>query len=299
MIKATCVCACFALLPVIAQAVDVGGHIALTGELDTNRGQAQDLGVDLLADDWFLGVYASGRDVSYEEWDGSTQVYTQSTGAYVSYDGSVWGSGLAYNAYDDGELVNTREWAARLSWAHKALKITTNIHRRQHDLDLELGQFQVSDAFSSLGLGLGVRWQFESDASIYASAIHYDYSKDDLLQDTLRRIVQQFIYQPEQRRRLRAAYFSVQGANAQVRGNLIADGYSTGVDYPVGEHWLSANYSLNFAEVDGSRSESFSVSWQHTLSEDWGLDVYAGLARGDQLLDSNFGGLTIHWFVIP
>lgn len=281
----------------LAQAASLGGHLSATLEADTISGQARDLGADLLVDDWLIGAYATGRDVSYKDPDGSARVRTQNAGAHLSYQGTIWGAGLAYNHYDDGELVTTREWAGKASWQRGGLRISAKLHQRQHDLDLTLGQRSLSDAFSSTGLGLGLRWQFDNQASIYGNAIHYDYSKDQVLEDTLRRLRQLYFQQPLARRRIRAAYFSVQGANAQVRGNLIANGYSAGFDYPVGEHWLSANYTLNQAEVDGSLSQSVSLYWSHTLDPQWALDIYTGYASGDLLVSSGFAGLTLHWFI--
>lgn len=276
---------------------DLGGHLALTLETDTNQGQARDLGADLLIGQWLTGIYVSQRDVSYEETEGSTKVRTQNAGAHASLEGEVWGGGLAYNHYDDGELVITREWSAKVSWQQGPLRLTANARQRQHDLTLALGQATVKDSFDSVGLGLGARWQFDNSASVYANAIHYDYAKDQLLDDTLRQLRLLYLLRPDDRRRLLTALFSVRGANAQVRGNLIANGYSAGADYPIGEHWLSINYTLNEAEVDGSLSESASLYWAHTLTSQLGLDVYLGHARGDQLLDSTYAGLTLHWFI--
>lgn len=246
-----------------------------------------------------LGVYLTQRDVTYEERNGTTQANTQNTGAHLSYQGEVWGGGLAYNYYDDGELVLTREWSANASWRHGPLKLSVNARQRQHDHALTLSDTALRDAFDSTGLALGVRWAFDNSASLYGNYIHYDYSKDQLLEDTLRQLRWLYIFRPDDRRRILTALFNIRGANAQVRGNLIANGYSAGLDYPVGEHWLSLNYTLNEAEVDGSLSESASVYWSHNLSPDWGLDVYFGQARGDQLADSTYAGLTLHWFIAP
>lgn len=290
---------CLLALAPVLQSAELGGHLAATLEADNNQGQARDLGADLLIDDWLLGVYLTQRDVTYEERSGNTQVNTQNWGTHLSYQGDVWGSGLAYNRYDDGELVQTREWTAKASWRHGPVKLSANAHQRQHDLSLTISEPELRDAFDSTGLGLGLRWEFENTASLYGNYIHYDYSKDQLLEETLRQLRLLYLFRPDDRRRLLSALFSVRGANAQVRGNLIANGYSVGVDYPIGEHWLSLNYTLNEAEVDGSQSDSASVYWSHNLSPAFGLDIYAGLARGDQLADSSFAGLTLHWFIEP
>ena len=281
----------------LAQANDVGGHLALTLEADTNQGQARDLGGDLLLNDWLFGAYLTERDVTYEEIDGQSTVTNRNAGIHSSYEAENWGGGLAYNQYDDGELVVTREWAARLHADVDALRLTAHVRQRSHDLDLRLGNFNVEDAFDSLGLGLAARWRFDNDASVYGSYLHYDYSKDQVLTTTFQQLRLLYLLRPDYRVQLLRALFTVSGANAQVRGNLISDGYSMGFDYPIGEHWLSGNYTINEAEIDGSLSESVTLYWQHTLNDQWALDAYIGHATGDQLVDSTYAGLTLHWFL--
>ncbi|NQD35526.1 hypothetical protein HPT27_00735 [Permianibacter sp. IMCC34836] len=267
------------------------GHASLGWQQDSDEGDSAALALALpLSPVWYLNASAVRANSQMATLSGSESVQATSTRLGLSLEQSGWGGGLSLLRYDDDMLLKTDEAQLALRHRGEQLELGLELSKRSHEVSVTL-QFplqvrEYSESFDSRGVGANIAISSESGLRAYGALQQYDYDDARVLSD---QFGQYLLSHPR-------LYLAMLTTRQLAQGGLAKRNGWLGVDVPVAEHLLTFEHFVSVPELDDGSFRTDSVTLALNLGERWGLDLNAGINRGEQGDDIRFAGLTAHVF---
>ena len=263
------------------------GHASLGWQQDDADGEALSFALALpVAAHWALTASQSETDNDITTIDGDSRATSTSRRFGVQIEGSAWGASISQLSFDDGAVLETDETNLLLRYRGDRLDIGFELGFRGHEVTIELLEQTRQESFDSRGVGLHLGWRTASELRLFGGWQQYRYDDARVLDSGFGSRLLDYT----------RLYNTLMGQRDQADGALVDHNGWVGIDVPLADHLLTVEHSFSELEIDGDGFSTDTVILALTLGAHWGLDLSAGISRGDEVEDIVFAGLAVHAF---
>lgn len=263
------------------------GHVSAGWQQDNADGDSTLLALSLpLSAHWYVNTSHASADNQIDSSGGDETVSATSTRFGISLEREGWGGSLSRLNYDDDVVLETAETQLMLRHRGETVELALELSQREHEVTVEFPLRTAKENFDSRGVGLHVGIDLPNDWRLFGGWQQYNYDSAQVLD-------------PDFGNRLLdypRLYSQLMAQRDQADGALVDHNAWLGVDLPVARHLLTFEHAISELEIDGTRFSTDTAILALTFGEHWGLDLSAGISRGDDTDDIRFAGVAVHLF---
>lgn len=263
------------------------GHASVGWQQDDADGESTAIALSLpLTPQWYLNGSHAKADNQLDSTDGSDTVSATSTRFGISLERDGWGGSLSQLDYDDDAVLATSELQLMLRHRGERVELALELSQREHEVTVELPLRTVTETFDSRGVGLHLSVRTDNSWRVFAGWQHYTYDDNRVLDPNFGNRLLDY---PN-------LYSQLMAQRDQADGALVDHNGWLGLDVPLKDHVLTFEHAVSELEIDGTGFSTDTIILALNLSEHWGLDLSAGISRGDDTDNIRFAGITAHLF---
>ncbi|QGX39511.1 hypothetical protein [Permianibacter aggregans] len=279
-------------------ALPVDGHVALLLQADSIDTNSQALNLTLpIADYWAIeGGYSRAEGETSFSPSSSMSFESNQQSLGLLYDPGSWSITLGAMRYEDEEFLQTDQYRLRLGHQGDAFSLSLEAMGRQHTVQLQTPNQTYRESFDSVGLGIDASYLWSNGIRLYGGLQSYDYQQADILDADFRQLLGLALLFPEYADRIMRTYRSLLIQQQRAEGGLVKQNAFVGLEWQWRSELFAVDYYQSTAEIDDANIATYSLLWSHFLSDDWLLDVSAGISSSDVGEDSEFASIGIHLF---